>query len=496
MICVSHQKTIIMNYLKSISFLLAFLFSIEAFALEFFFSHSQFMTPDKQHYVETYVSVPIASLTIRDGEDNKRSAAVDITITFSKDGEVVKFDKYRLNSPELTDTSSLNFNLLDVKRFPLDVGDYELEVSYADTNEAEAYGKFTENLHIADFREGVVLSEVTLLESMKTSQEENQFSKNGLELIPYVFPYYDEAFSTLRFYFETYNTDFLKDSVHLVTYYVSKSGREQAIGQKKGFKKQKGQSINMILGEFDVSDLNSGNYDLVIEVRDTDNELIAQSMKFFQLNIKKEAASSLEELEKQEVDLNRSFLAGLDAEKALYYCKALEPIAADDRQAQFIRNLTNKPNEEVQKRYLYNFWTATAPQDPEKGFLDYMKVVDHVEEAYSTSIKHGFETDRGWTYLKYGRPNQVQAYANFDPGALPYEIWQYYVIQNGQTNVQFVFYSPQYSTNDYELLHSDARGEINDPRWKMRLYDKTNDDHFDLDQTEPTKRQGSRVGDF
>lgn len=470
--------------------------SLQAFAVEFFFNRAQFMTPDKQHYIETYVAVPVASLVLKDGENNTRSAAVDITITFSKEGEVIKFDKYRLNSPVLSDTASLNFNLLDVKRFPLDIGTYDLEVSYVDANEAEAYGKFSETVTLVTFTEGIVISEISLLESMKTVEEENQFTKNGFELLPYVFPYYNEEFSKVRFYFEIYNTDFLNDSLNLVSYYISSSGQEKVVGNRKGFKKHKNRPINMILGEFDVADLRSGNYDLVVEVRNTENELLAQGTKFFQLNIKGDAPENLTGME--EVDLDRTFLSLIDAEKALFYCKALEPIAANEMQSQFIRNITEEQDEELQKRYLYNFWKATSPNDPERAFWDYAKVVDQVEDAYKTGISHGFETDRGWIYLKYGRPNQVKAHANFDPNALPYEIWQYYNIPNGQTNINFIFYSQDYSSNDYELLHSDARGEIKEDNWKKVIYGGGSRMSSDPDpeQGTPQKNAGSRVDDF
>jgi hypothetical protein len=35
-----------------------------------------------------------------------------------------------------------------------------------------------------------------------------------------------------------------------------------------------------------------------------------------------------------------------------------------------------------------------------------------------------------------------------------------------------VFYLPDLATNDYELLHSDAIGEINDPSWEAKLLNR------------------------
>ncbi|HTB32600.1 MAG TPA: hypothetical protein VK808_11270, partial [Bacteroidia bacterium] len=59
-----------------------------------------------------------------------------------------------------------------------------------------------------------------------------------------------------------------------------------------------------------------------------------------------------------------------------------------------------------------------------------------------------------------------------NPATYPYEIWEYYRLPDGQTEVKFVFYTTAIETNDYVLLHSTATGEIQNPAWQSALYSR------------------------
>ncbi len=50
-----------------------------------------------------------------------------------------------------------------------------------------------------------------------------------------------------------------------------------------------------------------------------------------------------------------------------------------------------------------------------------------------------------------------------NPNSYPYEIWEYYHLADGEVDKKFVFYDRELVGNNYELLHSDARGEIQKP---------------------------------
>jgi hypothetical protein len=78
--------------------------------------------------------------------------------------------------------------------------------------------------------------------------------------------------------------------------------------------------------------------------------------------------------------------------------------------------------------------------------------------------------------LQYGRPSQIVG-NDRDPSAIPYSIWQYDQIGN-QRNRRFIFYNRNLADNEYELLHSDAIGELSEPQWK-RVLTATNSGNYD-----------------
>jgi hypothetical protein len=97
--------------------------------------------------------------------------------------------------------------------------------------------------------------------------------------------------------------------------------------------------------------------------------------------------------------------------------------------------------------------------------------------------------------LQYGEPNDVVTRVN-EPGAFPYEIWQYYTLPDGQSNVRFIFYEPTLVTNNYRLLHSNAIGELQEPRWKMLVYAKTTNPSLlnNFDVQNPQNSYGGNAG--
>jgi GWxTD domain-containing protein len=128
----------------------------------------------------------------------------------------------------------------------------------------------------------------------------------------------------------------------------------------------------------------------------------------------------------------------------------------------------NKPD--AMRLYLFSFWAKENPNNPEEGYKAYMKVARAIDDKFQSGFGHGFETDRGYVFMKYGAPSDAVTVEN-DPSAPPYEIWTYHQFpRTGQNNVKFLFYNPSLATNGFILLHSTARGEVNNPRWEVELY--------------------------
>ena len=117
------------------------------------------------------------------------------------------------------------------------------------------------------------------------------------------------------------------------------------------------------------------------------------------------------------------------------------------------------------RRFFYSFWSNRSP-DPEAAWVAYRKEVVKVNKLFGCRVMKGYETDRGYVYLKYGPPNTMMDRFN-EMDAYPYTIWHYY--RAGKyTNRRFVFYQPDLVSNCLVLLHSEVPGEIQNPRWNQK----------------------------
>ncbi len=105
----------------------------------------------------------------------------------------------------------------------------------------------------------------------------------------------------------------------------------------------------------------------------------------------------------------------------------------------------------------------------------------------------GYYTERGRVYLQYGAPSQ-RSVQNADLNTFPYEIWQYYRLNdrsNGQffSNRKFVFVNKNIADDCHTLIHSDTRGEIYNDRWRFELTRRNNNGVANPDNTAPVGTQ-------
>ena len=159
------------------------------------------------------------------------------------------------------------------------------------------------------------------------------------------------------------------------------------------------------------------------------------------------------------------FVASMHKDELEEYIQSIEPISSNI-EIDFAQNQLNGKDEELMRQYFYNFWVTRNEDSPGIAWHNYKKEVNSVNKLFSTQIRKGYTTDRGRVFLKYGQPNTRTPYP-MEPLSYPYEIWHYYKIENF-SNKKFVFYDPQ-GTNDFQVLHSDMPGFINNPQWRIHL---------------------------
>lgn len=475
------MKKTLFTSLAVLAFFFLSTLSVDAKKLNAFMSYTTFYSPESGPYIETYMVVGGNSVEFQLNENNKFQSSIQVIILFKKGEEIINYDKYELFSPELDDTTSINFNFIDQQRYSLTQGAYDFELQIWDKySEAKPYINL-QPLIIDYPTNEVTISGIQLVESYTPSEEHSILSKAGYDLIPFIVNYYPGQINSLKYYTEVYNTEKLLGSGEkfLVNCYISTVEQDKPFLDYVTYRRMNAEPVNALLSEFDITNLKSGNYFMTIEARDKENNLLVKNRIFFQRNnpriqIRAEDIAGL--------NIDNTFAQRInDLDTLKNYTLCLEPIA-DDQENSFI--LANKASKDIAtlQKFLFKFWYERNPLDPEQAWINYLNEVNKVDVAYSTAISRGFETDRGRVYLKYGPPNAISESYN-EPATYPYEIWHYYELENGQRNKRFIFYTKDIVTNDFAQLHSDVTGELSNYRWQYVLYQRV-DPGFDINQSE------------
>lgn len=476
-------------------FFLAALFvpaSLDARNLWAFLSYTPFNSPEGP-YLETYLSVAGNSVKFVRIENGKYQATVNILMTFKQGNDIKAFRKYELNSEEIADTLNTDFHFVDLQRFALPAGTYDFEIQLADKNKTAAAVPYNQQVTL-DFPAGQPsVSGIQLVRSFTKSASPTALSKSGYDLVPYVYTFFPEQESRMTFYCEFYNMQkaVAADQKFLVSYYVESFENNVKLNAFARNKKEAARDVNVLLTEVDLSGLASGNYNLVVEARNQQNELIASRKLFFQ-RMNPGLRVSLADLGATEIG-NTFAERILNADTLREYINSTYPIATGIEKA-FIREALKTADLKSMQQFLYAFWVSRDPANPAQAFRNYNEQVVKVQANFGTPVKKGYQTDRGRVYLQYGPPNS-RSEQNLEPSNYPYEIWHYYTLNNSQRNRKFVFYSPDLVTSDFTLLHSDATGEINNPRWQIDLRNRIYTTR-DLQETQVINSWGNMQNDY
>lgn len=457
---------------KSIFLLLLFLFPaylLQANSLKAYMAYAIFKTPDDKPYVETYLTIKGSSVQPMLLENGMYAGIVDVQIIFRKNDTIVNFDKYELSGFEVKDTSNPVKNFLDIQRYALPEGTYELELSLKDRSSEEEAVISVVGFTIDFPEKKMAFSDIELLQSYEVSQDTSVTDKNGYKMIPYVFNYFPEWVTNLSFYAEFYGDEAMNGEDYLLSYYIRPFEVEKKLDQFYYRKKMKVKTISPLLKSIDISELPGGNYLLVLESRSRSNEMLASKEIFFQRHNPNASYNMTNVLL---MNTSNTFVSRITNRDSLVrYIDYLFPISTQSEQHYAQSEAINGNLESLQK-YFLNFWMERDKLHPEDAWNDYHQRVMQANANFKTSARlEGYKSDRGRVYLQYGQPNVIADRYN-EPAAYPYEIWHYYKLPN-QTDVRFVFYTHEIATNDFLLIHSTAKGELHNYRWQTYIYRRT-----------------------
>ncbi len=473
---------------------IGFLFQhTDAKRLDAYLWYTTFYSPQDGPYIETYLSFNANSLVYQKINETEFQGVVEITMIFKQNDTIRDFAKYELNSPVVEDTVNIRQSFIDQQRFGLPDGEYEFEIEIADKYSDKKPFRYNQMIKIEYPDNEIAISGVELVETYTKTKTENILSKSGYDLVPYVSNFFPKDKKELIFYAEIYNAKKVlgEDGKYLVNYYIKSFETGKIISGYQRSKRLNAQEVTPVLNQFKTANLPSGNYKLVIEVKDRENKLITSNSLFFQRS-NPDIQFDLDDI--AALDVSNTFAGKINnADTLKEYIKTLTPIASEFEK-QFIFKQIEKSDLNTLQQFFLNFWRTRNNLNPAQAWIDYLEEVKIVDKAYSTQVKRGYETDRGRVHLQYGPPNIVTESYN-EPSAYPYEIWHYYKLGEHQRNKRFVFYTYNLVTNDFMLLHSDALGELSNYRWRVELHRRDYDPQS-VDATGPPDAWGNKAEDY
>jgi GWxTD domain-containing protein len=452
-------------------------------------SYHRFQSLGKTPYLETTLTVKGNSVKYAANEAGNYQASIEVFIAVYKNDRIHFADRFNLLSPETEDSIGTKFNFLHQLRIPITNGEYALELSINDNHRTIEKVSARDTLSINFAPDSVNFSDIQFIERAEKSDKNDMFHKGGYLLMPYLADYYPAETEKLTFYTEVYKSlDILGEGKkYVVQYFIEEAESGKKLENFGGFKKMGSAAMNAVLSELDISELSTGQYRLVVEARDAENALLARkSSSFARYN----PFTNIEPDKIVSIITDGSFAEQYaNADSLAEHMRCISPIASP-RENSFAERLIEEKNLQNMKQFFLAFWKNRNPDNPAKAWEKYYLEVRKVQLAFGTSIRKGYMTDRGRVYLQYGPPdNRTQSLR--EPSAYPYEIWQYYKINN-QSNRRFVFYNPDLVTNDFALIHSDALGEIINDQW-MFLVMKRDTQTNDIDAMDADPHYGSQL---
>ena len=466
-------------------------------ALDASISYATFKS-ESGSYVELYLHFAGSTVTFLPEGDSTMRAVLNVLILFRQDSQIVKFDKYRLNSPFFQSPA----DFVDLKRYSLPNGKYTLDITVEDNALAGNKANFSTDFTMDFPASGLSMSDIQLLASCKPVEagSDNPMVKSGFCFEPLPYNFYGRNAEYLILYDEIYTDGPSPGQDYLLRYFIDNADtRDKEETLVTGYKRKAPDPVIPFLVQMDIRQLPSGNYNLILEVRSLKQELLSRKTTYFQRSNPYLAGSGATNPTDSASILQDEFVSRLSVDELEYSLRAVA-MQVDKQDGVLINELVKQKKEKAMKMYLFSYWARENPTNPEAAWQAYMDVARKIDEKFQSGFRHGFETDRGYVFMKYGAPSDVVSIET-EPSAPPYEIWYYNQFpMTGQNNVRFLFYNPSLSTNGHVLLHSTARGEVNNPRWELDLYRNSpgevdGSDQF-LDATrmrENTGRQARRL---
>ena len=435
--------------MKSFQILLILFASIScAFAQPIVFADATFFKAQDKPYLNLDSRIDGSSISWFSNIDGW-AATLDMTIFgLNTNSDTIYVDKQRVNTKSKTQNADILHNAV----IPYHEALGSLLVKYQDG--------VTSQYFIAELPLSLpfnlnTMSSVVVMDTVVKCKAEDNGCHGGIRLqsLP---RYLHQSKKPLYVYGEIYNTE-----VAFVQLELRNNTDSLVTKTYKRINYQLGSEAAYMIA-LESANIPSGHYVIhVAACSASKNNIASLSHPVFVVN----EESDLQMLEDQQsYDASDQWIVDIEDNDLKFDLKALLPIINNNEYAK-INTMIKKDRYGAQRRYLYNYWKGKYGSNAGEAYKAYHQVAVSVHERFYNSVGFGTETDRGFIFLKYGKPNDMIVVED-DTSAPPYQIWRYnFIDATKQNNVKFLFFNRSLVANDFELLHSTCRGELQNPAW-------------------------------
>ncbi len=429
-------------------------------SLYFELDFARFCVNDTTAQVEVYIALSRSALRFA-AANGGLAANFECQVAITKDNVEVASHKWQAISTA-NDSSEIKPGqlLFTQARFQLNVGTYRFFVRVQDQR-SQLAGIRAFQIVVEPYPAGqLAMGDLQLAARLERDTTRSIFYKNRHHVLPNPGALYGLELPVLFFYTEIYNLPFPSDSSYSVQYRIY-GGDGQEVKALPSKRRPIAGSKLVEVGGFNIVSLKSGSY--VFEVRVVDHTTGSEAFrrhKFFVYREKDQAETGTEATAAP-FELLAQYYRGRSEKELNKEFEATRYIATSEE-----RKIYNSLQLEGKRDFLAKFWHKRdlSTETPRNEFReDYLARVRFANEQF-TGFREGWKTDMGRVLLIYGRPDEVERFPSSNESR-SYQIWHYYEIEGG---VIFVFVDLK-SGGEFELVHSTARNELQDPSWQRWL---------------------------
>ena len=259
--------------------------------------YASFAYDEQESLVELYMAVEASTLTYEAGDSLYISTIpLELSLLSSSDtdldasAERVVWEQQMDLQFAVIDPTVVTEGQVFLRQIRLTVvpGEYELQIVMPMSGQDPVQASRDVIIPDYDQQEYCALSDITLASRITPSEDrEDPLYKNGLQIRPNASQLYGEGAANLFYYAEAYNTACAAADTdeYTMLIYVSKLSESEPIPGLQKRSKREVRPTDVLVGTSDLSTLNSGLYNLHMEILDETNESKAkQTRKFFILN--------------------------------------------------------------------------------------------------------------------------------------------------------------------------------------------------------------------